>query len=302
VSFSNGVRPGADVDAPHHGEPVLAVVVDSSRLAAGIVDAHGDVLVRDRVSTPARDVWRSLEALVGRVLAARPPEVAPPVALGVSCVGPIDTAAGSASPIGVGAWAAFPLRQRLEALTGLRVVLDTAGAAACDGERWLGDAVDVPSHLRLLLDQTVESACVIGGRRLRGAHGNAGSLAHVTVDPHGLRCSCGADGCLQAYASSTAIEAEINRPLRRATPSIVGRTGIMVGRAVASAAAAFDVTTVFVSGVVVDTFGDDLLDAARHELSVRSHLGHLAGLEIREASGFVQPLAGAAALALATVR
>ena len=283
-------------------EPVLAVVIDSSRLAAGIVDATGDVLVRDRVSTPARDVWRALEALVGRVIAARPPEVASPVALGVSCIGSIDVAAGSVSPTGVGAWSAFPLRHRLEELTGLPVVLDTAGAAACDGERWLGEAVDVPSHLRLLLDQTVESACVIGGRRLRGGHGNAGSLAHLTVDPHGLRCTCGAVGCLQAYASSTAIEAEINRPLRRATASIVGRTGIMVGRAVASAAAVFDVTTVFVSGVVVDTFGDELLDAARHEVGMRSNLDHLAGLEIREASGFVQPLVGAAALALATAR
>lgn len=281
---------------------MLAVVIDGSRLAAGIVDADGDVLVRDRVSTPARDVWRSLEALVGRVIAARPPEVSAPTTMGVSCTGPIDVDAGSVSPTGVGAWSAFPLRQRLEALTGLTVVLDSAGAAACEGERRLGDAVDVPSHLRLLLDQTVESACVIAGRRLRGGHGNAGSLAHVTVDPNGLRCPCGAVGCLQAYASSTAIEAEINRPLRRATPSIVGRTGIMVGRAVASAAAVFDVTTVFVSGVVVDTFGDDLLDAARREVEVRSHLDHLAGLEIREVETWVPPLVGAAALADATAR
>ena len=282
--------------------PVLAVAIDSSRLAAGIVDPSGDVLVRDRVSTPTRDVWRSLEALVGRVVAARPPDAPALVAVGVSCVGPVDVPAGSVSPSSVGAWTAFPLRQRLEALTGLPVVLDTAAGAASDGERWLGDAVDVSSHLTLMLDQTVESACVVSGRRMRGGHGNAGSIAHLTVDPDGNPCRCGATGCLEAYASSTAIEAEINRPLRRATPSIVGRTGIMIGRAVASATAIFDVRVVFVSGLVIDTFGDAVLDAARHELQLRSNLGHLAGTEIRELSGRVQPLVAAASLALATTR
>lgn len=282
--------------------PVLAVAIDSSRLAAGIVDTSGDVLVRDRVSTPTRDVWRSLEGLVGRVVAARPPDARPLSAVGVSCIGPVDVPAGSVSPSLVGAWSAFPLRQRLEVLTGLPVVLDTAAGAASDGERWLGDAVDVTSHLTVMFDQTVESACVIGGRRMRGGHGNAGSIAHVTVDPGGNPCRCGGLGCLEAYASSTSIEAEINRPLRRATPSIVGRTGIMIGRAIASATAIFDVRTVFVSGLVIDTFGDPVLDAARHELRLRSNLEHLAGMEIREVSGRVQPLVGAASLVLATTR
>ena len=57
---------------------VLAVVVDPGRLAAGIVDQRGEVLVRDRIGTPTREVWRVLEQLVRRVLAARPDDVAAP--------------------------------------------------------------------------------------------------------------------------------------------------------------------------------------------------------------------------------
>jgi glucokinase len=286
-------------DRPDVATPtVLAVVVDAGRLAAGIVDGAGDVLVRDRVTTPGREVWRSLEQIVGRVLAARPDDVRAPEAVGVACAGPIDLTAGSVTPALIPAWTGFPVRERLHELTGLPVHLDTLAGAAATAEQWVGEAVDVPSFVLLVLDQTIESACVIDGRRLRGAHGNAGSLAHVTVEPNGALCACGAHGCLAAYASTTALEAEMNRPMRRATPSIVERTGIMVGRAIASAAAAFDVPTFFITGAVVDTFGDPFLETVHRELAQRSRLEHLAGLRIVELSDVDRPLVAAAAVAI----
>ncbi len=277
-------------------ETVLAIAVDPGRLAAGVVDGAGDVLVRDRIGTPSREVWRVLEQLVLRVLAARPDDVAAPSLVAVSCSGPIDEPAGAVSPAALPAWSGFPLRQHLEELTGLSVVLDTLAGAAAEGELRFGDSISTTSFMTLVLDRTIESACVIDGRRLRGAHGNAGSLAHLIVDPGGQACACGAVGCLTALASAIALEAEMNRPIRRATPSIIERTGIMVGRAIASAAAAFDVSTFLLSGTVVDTLGDPMLDSMRRELELRSHLPHLVDLQVIEPSGFVQPLAATAAL------
>jgi len=277
-------------------DTVLAVVVDPGRLAAGIVGSTGEVLVRDRIGTPSREVWRVLEQLVRRVIAARPDEVPAPSIVAVSCAGPIDEPAGAVSPAALPAWSGFPLRRHLEELTGLEVVLDTLAGAGAEGELRFGDSITTSTFFNLVLDRTIESACVIDGRRLRGAHGNAGSLAHLTVDPGGQSCTCGASGCLTGLASALALEAEMNRPLRRATPSIIERTGIMVGRAIASSAAAFDVSTFLLSGTVVDTFGDPMLDALRRELDLRAHLSHLSPLAVIEASGFVQPLTSAAAL------
>jgi len=277
---------------------VLSVVVDPGRLAAGIVDRRGEILVRDRVGTPGREVWRSLEQLIRRVLAARPDEVAAPSVVGVSCAGPVDLPAGSVSPTLLPVWTGFPLREQLEELTGLPVHLDSLAGAAVTAERWVGEAVDTPSCFVLLLDQTIESACVIDGTRLWGAHGNAGALGHVIVEPGGARCVCGSEGCLSAYATTTALEAEMNRPMRRATPSIIERTGIMTGRAIASTAAVFDVTTFLTGGSIVDTFGDQFLDTVRREIGLRSRLAHLSDLRVVELSGFAQPLVSAAAVAL----
>lgn len=276
---------------------VLAVTVEPGRLAAGIVDSDGIALVRDRIAIPPRDVWRGLEGLIRRVLAACPANVLPPHAVGASCTGPIDLDAGAVSPYMIDAWRGFPLAAELEALTGLPVHLDSRAAARADALRWTGSAGEHDSFLTVILDATIESACVVRGVRLRGAHGNAASLAHVVVEPDGQECWCGARGCVGAYVSTAAIEREVGRPLRRAPESIVERTGILLGRAIASALALLDVTTVFVSGGLVDVFGDPMLERMQHELGQRARLPHLRELRTIEED---EPCAGLVAAAALT--
>ncbi len=112
-----------------------------------------------------------LEQLVRRVLAAAPDEIEPPSIVGASCTTPVDLTAGSVSPHLIAAWTAFPLREYLEDLTGLPVVLDTAASALAAGERWVGDATHVDSFLTLVVDVTVESAVTIGGVAAAGSAG-----------------------------------------------------------------------------------------------------------------------------------
>lgn len=279
------------------GAPVLAISIEPGRLAAGLVDPAGTVIVRDRVAMPSRDVWRTLERLIRRVLAAA--GVNDDVAVvGVGCVGPIDVDAGSVSPPHVPSWRNFPIREHLEGLMERPVVLDSAAGAAALAERWLGEASATDSYLTVIADAVVDSAAVIGGRRLVGAHGNAGSIAHSVVDPNGIDCWCGATGCLDPYLSTIALEAEMNRPLRQANPSIVERGGIMLGRAIASAAATLDIDTVFVTGSVLDAFGDDLLETCRRELKLRTKLPNLLDLQVIEPVEYLSPLVRAAAVAL----
>ena len=77
----------------------LAIDVGHDRLAAGIVNDYGEVLVRDRVATPARDVWPALQRLIRRVVAARPEDAGALLACGVTCEGPIDKDDGTVSPL-----------------------------------------------------------------------------------------------------------------------------------------------------------------------------------------------------------
>ncbi len=70
----------------------------------------------------------------------------------------------------------------------------------------------------------------------------------------------------------------------------------MIGRAIASTLAIVDVSTVFITGSVVDTFGDPLLEAIHREVMLRSRLTHLGDFSLVELTDPVQPLVAAAAL------
>jgi len=280
-------------------ERYLAIDLGASRLAAGVVGADGTVLVRDRVATPARHVWPTLVRLIRRVLAAAPPDE-PPTACGVSCPGPIDRATGTFTPAQVSAWAGFPLRAELESVTGLPVSIELPGRALALGERWCGAAEHVRDVVAISVGDVVDAGIVVGGRLLDGRAGNVGQIGHLMVEPDGRVCTCGAYGCLDAYASASAIEADTNRPLARTPVAIVERTGIMLARSIASLAAMVDPSLVLVAGSVPAAFGAPLFEALERELEQRMRLPHLAGLSVVPIAGAAGgPLVAAAAVARA---
>lgn len=284
----------------------LAIDVGTDRLAAGIVDDLGEVLVRDRVATPPRDMWPALHRLVRRVMAARPADAETVVGCGLTIEGPVDRPGGTVSPLHLPTWTSFPVHERLAELTGLPTVIDTAAHGRVIAERWIGAAQHVDDVMVVLLSTAVDAGVITGGRLARGRLGNAGALGHVLVEPEGLTCPCGAQGCLTPYVSAAALEEETNRPLRRAPASIVERAGVMLGRAVASATAVFDLRLVLLTGFVPSVFGGPLLDATRRELDQRSRLSFLRSGADRSTSaidvdftvlGSEAPLVGAAGIA-----
>ncbi|NEE32616.1 ROK family protein, partial [Streptomyces sp. SID7982] len=72
-------------------------------------------------------------------------------------------------------------------------------------ELWFGGLGDVRSFLYLTGEIGVGGALVLNGELLRGAHGFAGEIGHVVVDPAGPECRCGSRGCLEQYAGQAAL-------------------------------------------------------------------------------------------------
>ena len=89
---------------------------------------------------------------------------------------------------------------------GWPVVLENDANAAAMGEMWLGAARGCLHVVSVTLGTGVGGGIVLGGKVWRGAHGSAGEIGHTTVDPFsGLKCKCGNTGCLELFASATAI-------------------------------------------------------------------------------------------------
>jgi glucokinase len=278
----------------------LAVDIGGTKLAAGVVDDEGRVVVRDRVPTPQRDVWPALERLILRVMAAAPGDL---VAVGAGCGGPMDLESATVSPLHIPSWRNFELGAALTESTGLPTYLDNDAKALTLGEAWCGAGRGESSMVGIVVGTGVGGGILSEGRLLQGRLGNAGHIGHIVVEPEGRPCSCGGFGCLEAYACGPAIEAETGRPPQRAPHAIIERTGLLVGRAVASLAAVVDFRLAVIGGSVALGFGEPFFAAAQAEVAQRARLPFTEGLEIRRVGlGELSPLVGAAALARRGVR
>jgi glucokinase len=102
-------------------------------------------------------------------------------------------------------WAEYPVRAEIERRLKTIVILENDANVAALGEKWLGAAKDYLDVAMLTLGTGVGGGLVIGGLIWRGANGMAGEFGHTTVEPEGHPCGCGNRGCLEQYASATAV-------------------------------------------------------------------------------------------------
>jgi glucokinase len=285
--------------APGGTETVVAVDIGGTKLAVGTVDRDGRIHDRRLVPTP-RDVDADAlfdtlaTAIDGLGDTARHAH-----AVGVGCGGPMTRGGETVSPLNIPAWREFPLRARLTEHCRLPVRIDNDAKALARGEGWIGAAAGVRDFIAMVVSTGVGGGIVVDGRLLEGTDGNAGHIGHITVEPDGAICSCGAQGCVEAEASGTAITRITGRPPVEASPEMRERTGRLVGRAIASVANLLDLQLAVVSGSVALGYGDAFFAAAQAEIDARARLDFSRGTRV--VPGALRddgPLVGAAAVAL----
>lgn len=275
---------------------VLAIDIGGTKMAAGLVDASGVLRWSGRMPTPPgadrETLWATLAGLLGSL-----PADATPQACGVGCGGPME-GGDAVSPLNIPGWRAFPLRSRVAEQTGLDTWVDNDAKALALGEGWCGAAAGCDNFLSMVVSTGVGGGIVLDGHLLEGAHGNAGHIGHVVVEPDGHRCVCGGQGCLEAEASGLSIARDIGGPPETASLDVRQRVGMLVGRAVASVANLLDLRLATVAGSVALGFGQPFFSAAQEEIDLRAKMSYSRGCRIVAGKlGADGPLIGAGALA-----
>jgi glucokinase len=195
------------------GDPVLAIDIGGTKMAAGLVEPGGRLASWAQAETPrgleAEQLWRTLDALCTRLLAEERVGARDGLAgVGCGCGGPLEWPAGRVSPLNIPAWRAFPLRERLqERFPGSMVRLHNDAICMAAGEHWRGAGRGRRNMLGMVVSTGVGGGLVLDGRLVNGATGNAGHIGHVVVDPSGPFCVCGGRGCLEAIARGPALAA-----------------------------------------------------------------------------------------------
>lgn len=248
--------------------------IGGTKTAALIVDEAGTALAEvarpTDVANPARlvdSVVRTVDMALERAGAGR----ADLIAAGVGVPGQVDTVNGQIRlAVNLNILKPFPLAATLQSALGVPVALENDVRAASWGAyHWLRASETIDNLAYLSIGTGIAAGLVLNGRLYRGAHDMAGEIGHISVDPSGPRCNCGAYGCLEAIAAGPAIAAyaaevfpDVDKALdsqavfRRAMQGdalachVIDRVSYFLARAVYLLVMTYDVEKVVIGGGV----------------------------------------------------
>ncbi|MFI2346073.1 ROK family protein [Streptomyces sp. NPDC019443] len=323
-------RPGTVLKVARTGVAGIGVEINVDYVSVCVVDLAGTDRVRlvehlDNRGAPPDRVLGRAAGIAARALASAAEQELRPVGAELALPGLISAGTVRHAPnLGWTRVAAEgPFAEALAALRPglppLPVRSENEANVAALAELWFGGLGDVRSFLYLTGEIGVGGALVLDGELLRGAHGFAGEIGHVLVDPNGPECRCGSRGCLEQYAGQSALlrtagidertgaagVAELERRARAGEDRAVaalGQAGLMLGRVLSGAVNLFDPDAVVLGGIYRPLL-PWLSPSAGGELSGRvvSGLWPLDGGRLRASSPAADAVRGAAALVVQDV-
>ena len=242
----------------------IGIDLGGTNIAVGIVNEMGEILARKTVPTQAEcgedavilrmaDAARALTEEAGIPLS----EI---VSVGVGSPGAIDSEAGVVVSACNLPFSDTPLAARLAELLGRPVKVENDANAAAWAEAVAGAARGTRDNLMITLGTGVGGGIVIGGRLYGGYNSYAGEFGHMIIRDGGEKCACGQSGCLEAYASATALIRETRRAAESNRESLLWKCAEEEGK--------FSGKTAFAAAAKSDATAKDVIDRSVYELSL----------------------------------
>ena len=194
----------------YNGKRDLLVGVDvgGTKVAVLVIDGDDQVLGQVTMPTVLDDNESTLAGIVAAIrhgLDAAGAQISQVVAIGMGVPGRVDASTGVVrNAVNLG-WHELSVGEHISAALGVPCLLENDVRLAAMGmQRYLGRAA--PRNMVYVSVGTgIAAGLVLDGKLYRGAHGMAGEIGHMVIEPDGPRCACGAYGCLEVFAAGPAI-------------------------------------------------------------------------------------------------
>jgi predicted NBD/HSP70 family sugar kinase len=304
---------------------VIAADIRASETFLMLADLVGKPLSGVIAFATVRDPKQLMSVLASRIreLIARHPDIDACEGIGVVVPGMVEHSTMRVLHAPTLGWRNVQLREPLAAATKLPVQIENSGRACALAQMWaLRETSATPGDLVFVsVSDGVGVGVLIDGQVLRGRHNIAGEFGHVPLSLDGPPCSCGSNGCWEAYVSNRAtlaryfgrgsearlqpaggkrftIEDLITRARANDAKAIaaIEATARYLGLGLASVINALDPARLYVGGEI--TLAWDLIeDAVRAAIAERALTPAAAEVELRPVAATEYPrLQGAAAL------
>jgi glucokinase len=187
---------------------VFAADLGGTHLRAALVDRDGRIQFRIKHNTPKEGTPDAIvDAIVAAVRECEGKAQGRISAVSVVVPGTVNVEQGTVVKApNLPSLDNFKLTTRLSEQLQVPALLENDANAAAVGEMWRGAGQGRSSIVCATLGTGVGGGIILNGELWRGANGAAAEIGHMCVDPFGgVACGCGSRGCLEVYASATAI-------------------------------------------------------------------------------------------------
>lgn len=225
---------------------VVGVDIGGTKVAAGLVNAEGEILARGRTpmltsGPPSKGLDAVSRAIDGLFSEASPQGAI--TAIGICAPGPLNPKTGVViNPPNLPIWHNYPLAEEMGRAYNVPVRVDNdANAAALAEMRW-GAGRGYSNFFYTTVGTGIGTGIILNRRIFHGKTGAAGEGGHMGIDRNGPRCNCGKRGCIEALAAGPAIGRRAQEKLEKNPNSVLlemaggeikNVSGEMVGRALA---------------------------------------------------------------------
>jgi glucokinase len=199
--------------SPRRQPFVAGVDLGGTWLRVGLAGPDGEVRHRGRARTAAEEgpagVLAQIGDLVREAVATEPEAELTRLVLAIGVPGPVDSGSGvvEGAP-NLPGWRRVPLREQLEELLGCQCLVEHDANLAALAEHRRGAGRGTRDFVYVTVSTGIGAGLIFGGQLYRGYQGSAGEFGHMVMSPDGPLCNCGNHGCLEAFASGTAIARE----------------------------------------------------------------------------------------------
>ncbi len=191
---------------------IAGIDLGATHVRLAIARPDGRIVATTRNRTEAlrtpRRVAEWLADQTGRLVDGEPLLCA-----GVGAPGPTEPVRGVlVNPPNLPGWTNVPLAAMLREMLGCPAFLENDANLAGLGEFHQGAGRGAGTMVYITWSTGVGAGLILDGRLFSGAHGAAGELGHMVLDPHGPLDSCGQRGCVEAFCGGGALARQTGIP------------------------------------------------------------------------------------------
>ena len=212
---SNGGRRPILLGFNDDARVILGLDIGASHVGGVVTNLRGQILQRQERAISTRDAPReALDAITEVANELLQDNRSQILGAGVGVPAPIDRSTGRILRTVMPAWAEIDVARELSQRIGCPVRLDNDANLGALAEYWWGAGQDGGDLVFVKVATGIGAGLLIRGEIVDGAHGVAGELGHLSIDPNGPPCICGVNGCLNVIVGTQALlsRAEARRP------------------------------------------------------------------------------------------